>query len=331
MKNILITNIGRRGYLVEFLKNTPFFEGKVYVSDCDKTASGLYGENDGYFILSKPVDDEKKYTERLLEICQEYDIYLIIPVIDPEIYILSKYREKFLENGVRIVVSSRQVLDICYNKLEMNTFLETNKFCYPKTYRDICEFEQDYKENRIAFPVILKPIYGSGSVETYKVETWEKLEISFHEGLLIQEFLEGTEYGIDIFNTYQGTPVRCVIKQKVAMRSGETDKAITVENKQIFECAYRLAESLKHIGNLDFDLLERNGKLYIIDMNPRFGGGYPATHMAGVNLLELLVRLNEGQRVEPEFHNYVCNLLVMKEVGLRMHRVEEEKLQEIRV
>lgn len=324
MKNILITNIGRRGYLVDFLKNTSFFQGKVYVSDCDTTASGLYGRNDGYFILPKPVDDEKKYIEKLLELCLEYDIYMVIPVIDPEIYILSKYRENFWEKGIRIVVSSKKVLDICYNKLQMNVFLGKNKFCYPKTYENVNGFKKDYDKNEISFPVILKPIYGSGSAETYKVDTLEKLQTCFHEGFLIQEFLEGTEYGVDIFNTYEGDPVRCAVKKKISMRSGETDKALTVEDEEIFSCAYRLGKCLGHVGNLDFDLLKAKGKLYIIDMNPRFGGGYPATHIAGINLLELLIRMNEGQKIEPEFHNYVSNLLVMKEVGLRMHQVEDE-------
>lgn len=317
MTNILITNIGRRGYLVDFLKNTPQFKGKIFVSDCDKTASGLYGNNDGYFLLPRVTNNEEEYVRMLLEVCKEQQVGLVIPIIDPEIYVLSEYRDMFLENGIRVVVSTKDVLDICYNKLQMNIFLKENGFCYPKTYDNIKDFEQDYAQNDISFPVILKPIYGSGSAETYKVETLEKLQTCFHEGLVIQEFLDGTEYGVDVFNTYEQLPVRCVIKKKIAMRSGETDKALTVENDQIFNIAIRLAKCLGHIGNLDFDLLEVDGKIYIIDMNPRFGGGYPATHMAGVNLLELLVRLTNGENVEPEFHNYAVHLLVMKEVSLR--------------
>ena len=73
MINVLIPNIGRRGYLVDYMKDIPCFEGKVFVSDCDRTASGLYGNNDGFFILSKPAADEKKYISELLEVCNKHE------------------------------------------------------------------------------------------------------------------------------------------------------------------------------------------------------------------------------------------------------------------
>lgn len=96
------------------------------------TASGLYGNNDGRFILTKPVDNEEVYVSALLQICKEANIELIIPIIDPEIYILSKYVQIFQEEHICIAVSNRNVLNICYNKLEMNKFLKKEGFCFPK-------------------------------------------------------------------------------------------------------------------------------------------------------------------------------------------------------
>ena len=85
--NILITNIGRRGYLVDFIKENADFKGKVFVSDCDNTASGLYGTNDGFFILPKPVENEILYVKSLINVCKQNNIDAVLPVIDPEIYI----------------------------------------------------------------------------------------------------------------------------------------------------------------------------------------------------------------------------------------------------
>lgn len=313
--NILVTNIGRRGYLVEYIKANKKFDGKVFVSDCDRTASGLYGNNDGYFILSRPKDDEKKYVSELYTLCAKENITMIIPVIDPEIYILSRYADEFLEKGIRIVVSTKEVLDICYNKILMNDFLRRNGFELIATYDTFEGFEADYYSGNINFPVVVKPIYGSGSVDTSIVDNISMLKATFKEGMMIQEFIKGTEYGVDVFNNFKGETLRCVIKKKVSMRSGETDKAITVKKTSIKGCALNLAKALKHIGNLDFDILEKDEKLYIIDMNPRFGGGYPATHNAGVDLLDLLISLNNGQEVEAQFDNYVENLLVMKTIA----------------
>lgn len=314
--NVLITNIGRRGYLVDFLRNTKGFTGNIFVSDCDPTASGLYGDNDGYFILSKPVGNEQKYISELIELCLNENIKIIIPVIDPEIFLLSEHRDEFIDKGILLVVSEKRVLDICYNKILMNEFLECNNFRFPKTYQTLESFKKANLNKEVMFPAILKPIYGSGSEATYKVDSMEKIDALFNDKMIIQEFIDGQEYGADIFNTLEKKPVRCVIKKKISMRSGETDKAITVIDNNIRKYMISLAESLGHIGNLDCDVIIKDGEIYVIDLNPRFGGGYPATHAAGVNLLSLILKLYDQINIEPEFDNYESDLLVMKEISI---------------
>ena len=264
--NLIITNIGRRGYLVDFVKESPAFCGKVFVSDCDISASGLYSNHDGSFLLPRPADDKKRYINELIKVCLENEINLVMPIIDPEIYILSQY--VINEKGVR-------------------------------------------------FPVILKPIYGSGSIETYQADTIEQVKSLFHEGMMIQKKVGGDEYGIDIFNSFEGVPLRCIVKKKISMRSGETDKSVSVIDGRIESTALKIAENLKHVANLDCDLICENGKIYCIDLNPRFGGGYPATHVIGVNLIDVLLQLCKGQNIEPCFRNYQSNILVMKEITLR--------------
>lgn len=322
-KNIIITNVGRRGYLVDYLKEIPSFTGNVYVSDCDDTASGLYGNNDGRFILPRPVDNEELYVQELTKLCKKQQIGIVIPVIDPEIFILSKYREKMLADGINVIVSDKRVLDICYDKIQMNAFLAANGFLVAKTYTDLDSFTKNYDLGEIHFPVIVKPIYGSGSVETSIVNSLEKVNTIFHEGLMIQEVLKGIEYGCDVFNTFEKKPVRCVIKKKISMRSGETDKSITVDNKNLQQLGIDLGNKLGHIGNLDFDVFETDKGPYVIDINPRFGGGYPATHAAGSNHLELLIRMCSGEHIESDFDSYKKNLLVMKEIKVATHLITE--------
>lgn len=320
---VLIPNVGRRGYLVRYLKSISNTEVQVYVSDCDATASGLYGNNDGYFILPKPVDNPRKYVDALIDLCKRVGISVIIPVIDPEIAILAEYKEEFEHNNIFVSVSSKRVLDICYSKQRMNEFLKAQGFLVPRTYDNIPDFKQAVKDQIISFPVILKPIYGSGSVATYKVSTMEEVESLFTEGSVIQQFLQGDEYGIDVFNDTNCKPVRCVVKKKISMRSGETDKSLTIYNKELQNLMIDLAKKLGHVCNLDSDIIRVGDDLYIIDLNPRFGGGYPATHEAGVNLLELVLKLAKGEQIEPQFGNYTENLLVMKEVAVETHKLSK--------
>ena len=139
----------------------------------------------------------------------------------------------------------------------------------------------------------------------------------FGSGMIIQEKIEGVEYGVDMFNSLKAEPLRCVIKRKISMRSGETDKSISVHNSVIREVLLTIARELKHIGNLDCDVIMANGIPYVIDMNPRFGGGYPATHAIGVNLVCILYRLIENKMVTPEFDTYEDDILVMKEIAVK--------------
>lgn len=313
--NILITNIGRRGYLVGFFKSNT--SGNVYVSDCDYTASGLYGANDGYYILPKPVDDEKKYVNNLIELCLAKGINIIVPVIDPEIYILSKYKHLFKKEKILVLVSNKEVLEICYSKKNMNSFLKKSGFEVIPSYYSIDEFLYEFNSSNIDFPVFLKPEYGSGSINSIKIETVEALKFLYKEGMIIQKYIDGQEYGIDIFNDQNMKPIRVVIKKKISMRSGETDKAITVCDDDIFNVAIELGEKLGHFGPLDCDIFRCKEKIYILDLNPRFGGGYPFTHLAGVDFTKLILRMYNDEQIIPQFNNYPPNKLCMKTIGLK--------------
>lgn len=311
--------------MVDYIKNTEGFKGKVYVSDCDKTASGLYGDNDGHFILHKPVDDEVRYVSELKELCKEKGIDVIIPVIDPEIDILSRYRDMFYANNISVIVSSQEVLEICYNKIKMNAFLDRVGLCYPLTYTSINDFMKGKENGEIDFPVIIKPVMGSGSVDTYVIHDYDRLCALFQKDMMIQQYLKcAEEYGTDTLNDLNGKTVRIAIKKKLSMRSGETDKSITVYRPQIKEILLSVGEKLGHIGNLDTDIMYYEGKYYIIDMNPRFGGGYPATHAAGINMLGLILEMVSGKEIYPEFDDYTENMLVMKTISINTTVLPEE-------
>ena len=198
----------------------------------------------------------------------------------------------------------------------MNSFLEGNGFELPKTYENLTSFEKALSAGDISLPVILKPIYGSGSESTYRLSNIDEIRSLFHKGMIIQQFIDGQEYGVDTFNNLEGKPIRCVVKRKISMRSGETDKAESIKNDKIRNLMISLAEKLGHICNLDSDVIVKDGHMYVIDLNPRFGGGYPATHEAGVNLLQLVVDMAVGKVIQPEFNNYKFGLYIMKEISI---------------
>lgn len=323
--NILITNIGRRGYLVDFIRETASFDGKLYASDCDRTASGLYSKVDKSFLLPKPNDDEEAYVDALIKLCIKYNIGLVIPVIDPEIFILSKYIDEFGKNGITLLVSNKEVLEICYDKIKMNDFLWNIGLNITKSYDNIEVFKLDFEKKNVEFPVFVKPIYGSGSIGSKKINNLAQLITSFRSGMIIQEYLDGLEYGIDAFVKKNGVPLRIVVKKKLSMRSGETDKAITVKHKRIQNIVQKLAVKLKPFGPLDIDVIETDMGVHVIDINPRFGGGYPSTYMAGVNFIDIIIKLLMNVTINPNFNNYKIGQITMKDVGLKTINEEDDR------
>ena len=106
---------------------------------------------------------------------------------------------------------------------------------------------------------------------------------------MIQEYISGAEYGVDVMNDLEGNHCGVSIKKKLSMRAGETDKSVTIENADICNIGKKIATEIKHIANLDCDILEKDGKYYVLELNPRFGGGYPFSHEAGVNMPKALL------------------------------------------
>src|SRR5690606_30837564 len=122
----------------------------------------------------------------------------------------------------------------------------------------------------------------------------------------------GDEYGIDILNNFEGSHYGSFIRKKMGMRSGETDKAISVINKDFSNIARIIAENTKHIGNMDCDFFVRNGEVYYLEMNPRFGGGYPFSHEAGINTPAIYISWLNGDSSIEKYNNFKEGLMFSK-------------------
>ena len=121
------------------------------------------------------------------------------------------------------------------------------------------------------------------------------------EYIMIQEKLTGSEFGLDIMNDLDGKNIGVSVKQKLAMRAGETDKAVTVDLPEVREMGRKIGEALGHIGNLDVDIMQRaDGAYCVLELNPRFGGGFPFSYEAGVNFPKALIQMIKGERFDPQ-------------------------------
>jgi carbamoyl-phosphate synthase large subunit len=136
------------------------------------------------------------------------------------------------------------------------------------------------------------------------------------EALIIQQAVAGREFDIEIVNDLTGQYHSCLGKEKLASRSGECDMARTLEDPRFRVLGKRLATLLRHIGVLDVDLIEHGGKLYVIELNPRFGGCYPFSHLAGANLPAAYIAWAQGRSPRPSWLRVKPGIKSLKEISL---------------
>ena len=136
------------------------------------------------------------------------------------------------------------------------------------------------------------------------------------ENIIIQEKIKGREYGLDVINDLNGKYCNTVVKYKYGMRSGETESARVINNDKLKQLGKKLSTKLSHIANLDVDLIMKNNIPYIIDMNPRFGGGYPFTHLAGVNLPFAIIKWINNELVDENILKEKYGIIGFKDMNI---------------
>jgi carbamoyl-phosphate synthase large subunit len=308
--NILFTCAGRRTYLLKYFKEQLGDQGKIIGADMQMTAPALSAAD--IRVLVPSVYDDN-YVDVLHNICEQHHVDMLFSLNDLELPILAANKASFENAGTKVVVSSPEVIDICFDKLRTCEYVKSLGINVPRTYSNLQSALNALEIGELQFPVVIKPRWGSASIGIEFVNNQEDLcimyelikrktsngilgEVSQHDKnfILIQEKITGKEYGLDVMNDLEGRNVGVAVKQKLSMRAGETDKAVTVDNAELRRIGEVIGTNLAHVGNLDCDILEMDGQYYVLELNPRFGGGFPFSYEAGVNLPKALINWAQG-------------------------------------
>ncbi|HSC29062.1 MAG TPA: ATP-grasp domain-containing protein [Vicinamibacterales bacterium] len=316
--NVLLTCAGRRNYMVEFFRAALEGRGRVYAADCSRDAPALH-EADRAFVV--PPIGHAEYIEHLLELCRANEVGLLVPLNDLELPVLARHRERFRAERTVAVVSSPEVIDACFDKWVTARFLASCGVACPRTYLTLRDARTALDRGEIALPLVIKPRWGSASVGIVHVERADDLAPAYQlvrrqlagsilaeasgrdpeRAVLIQERLLGQEYGLDVVNDLDGRHLATFARLKLVMRAGETDRAVTVESDEFDRVGATIGRRLGHAGNLDCDVFLAADRLYVLELNPRFGGGYPFSHLAGANLPAALIAWASGETPDPSW------------------------------
>ena len=320
--NILFTCAGRRTYLLKYFKENMRAGDKIVATDMQMTAPALQVAD---VKIQVPAVYDPQYIDITLDICKEQNIDALISLNDLELPILARQKAKFESLGVKVLVSDPDVIDICFDKYRTTQWVESLGLKAPRTYIRLDDVKKALANGEVGFPLFMTPRWGSGSIGLETIDDMEELDIYYHllqkkikktilatasvgnEYIMIQEKLTGKEYGLDVINDLEGNHIAVSVKQKLAMRAGETDKAVTVDLPRVREMGAIIGHNLHHVGNLDVDIMQReNGDYCVLELNPRFGGGFPFSYEAGVNLPLAIIQWLRGEKIsvdmlQPEY------------------------------
>lgn len=294
--NILILSSGRRVALVKGFKNALNklnIKGKVVAADLRTDAPALYFADKSYQI--KPIED-KGYVDDIINICKKESIKMIIPIMEREIEILSQDKEKIEKlTGSKIIVSDKETIDICRNKFKTGEFLQQNGYCTPKIITD-----KDLKNKNYKFPLFIKPLDGVSSINAFKINNEEELDFfrKYIPKPIIQEFIDGEEYGIDVLADFEGNPISIVPMKAVTVRAGDYTRGTIIKNRLIIDTTKKLIQDLKIIGPIVIDCIIKDNKVYIIEINGRFSTEAPALFTMGDDKAEKLIMLMQGNKLK---------------------------------
>lgn len=327
--NLLFTCAGRRNYLINYFKEAVGTQGKIFAADMTLSAPAMVDAD--VAILVPNIYDED-YIQNLKSIIKEHDIKAVISLNDLELPILSKHKAELEECGAKVIVSNEEVIDVSFDKLKTFDFLNDIGLHTPKTYATLVDVKRALANKEIQFPLVVKPRWGSASIGIDFPESMEELDLAyklqqlklkksilntislndFDHAILIQEQIDGVEYGMDIVNDFDGKYFGTFAREKYSMRGGETDKAISKIDERFEKLGEHISTHLKHLGSLDCDIFVTEDKLYVLELNPRFGGGYPFSHEAGINTAAIYIEWLKGNKEVSHLNNFEPERLFSK-------------------
>ena len=300
--HILFTCVGRRVELLDAFRRAGEKLGislEVHGADASWRAPAMHLVDRAHVV---PSISSGTYIDALCKIVKKHRVDMIVPLLDLELIPLACSVERFAALGCRAVISSERVVRICRDKIATFDALSNAGIDTPRTWR----WDDLVRQKSHRFPYFMKPLAGSAAKGNYFIRNIEELRTfgPLVEEPIVQEFVKGVEHTLDVYTGLDGVPRCAVPRRRIEVRSGEVSKAVVVKNKGIMAVGMRVAEALGECrGVITVQcMVTPRGRIRVIEINPRFGGGAPLAIHAGADMPRWLMmeQLGRRPRIKPD-------------------------------
>jgi carbamoyl-phosphate synthase large subunit len=301
--HVLITAGSRRVALVEGFRRalTAASGGRVIVTDVNPLSPAVFKADRAYRV---PLSSEPGYIDEILRIARHERCGLVVPTIDDELTAFACAAPRFLAAGARVAVSPPSTTALCHDKLAACHALRDQGVAAAASWRP-ADVPADPR-----FPLFVKPRFGRGGVGAVAIRNRRDLDffVDYVEDAIVQEYLSGPEFTIDMVCDWHGVPLAIVPRERVVIRAGVSDRGRTVRDPALLSLGRACAAAMRFTGPVNIQCRVVEGRPIVFEINPRFSGGIPLTIAAGVDVPSMLVALAGGARLRPAIGRFKENL-----------------------
>jgi len=286
---VLLTGVGKRYDIVScFAQHTT-----VIAADPNPLAPGQYAAT---IRTSVPRIDDPGYVPALRALCDEHGVGAIVPLTDLDIETLAVARAD--GRLPEALVPDPEIAAATYDKYEAHLLLERLGLPSPPTVLP--------GEEPPAFPVMVKPRRGSGARSIHPARDAEQAAFFVRyvdEPVMLQRLMQGPEFSMDVLCDRDGRCLNVIPRTMIESRGGESIKGTVIADPELVELGRSVCEALGVRGPCTVQAFrDREIGLGITDVNPRFGGAFPAPVYAalpGRTYPELISRMARGEPISP--------------------------------
>jgi len=293
--NVLLSSAGRRVALLQAFRRALArleLAGGVFAADASRLSSAFHLADRAFPV---PPCTDPSFIPAMLELCERWSVRLLVPTIDTELPVYAAHRERFAAKGTVVAISSPEVIRVGADKTATHAWLARAGF---PTVRQGTVEEVLAEPGGWPWPLVAKPAFGSSSIGVAVVRSRDELVLATRGGgFVVQTVAAGAEHTIDLLASRDGRCVCAVPRRRLETRGGEVSKAMTVRSPPLERLAHQLCEALPGAyGTLNVQVFDDGrGGLTVIEMNPRFGGGYPLSWEAGADFPRWMIEEIAGR------------------------------------
>ena len=312
MTHVLVTCAGRRVSLVKAFLDAAHERGsKVVAADPDPLAPALV---DVDVAVQMPRLDDPRYMERLLEVVREHTVGLVVPTIDTELALLAEHAAELEAAGATALISSPAFVAASGDKLLTAQTFSAHGVGVPRSWL-ADELTPDHVA-QLPPELVVKPRDGSSSKDVHVIHRSQVLQtLAMVPNPIVQERLIGPEVTVDALLDLHGQPVHYVPRTRIKTLGGESIQGVTLSRDKHgpwIEKVLTACSELGARGPVTLQYFDTERGPFLIEVNPRFGGGFPLTRAAGGDYPAWLLDELAGDTTTPRFGDYRAGLYMTR-------------------